>query len=471
MKTKFLQLILLAASLQGAAQKAATVFGNLQIYNGASVTAVGDFSVTSTGNFINNGTLYAKANVNNSQASIVAGTGTLYLNGTTQQTIGGAAPFKTANLTTANSAGVLLNTDLSVSGVHTFTSGQIITAPSPAYLIYESGASYSGDNDARHVIGWVKKNGSADFIFPVGNAAAERTIQLSNLSTSSSFAVSYSRTTPNRTQLTAPLAAIDSSEYWSVNKISGGTATVVMNWDNTKVPFFNCNLADVRVAGYDGANWNSQGSGASGNVATTGSITSNVLSSFNLFTFGATFVLPLRLLNFNARRLPNYTAVSWEVTEEKDIAAYVVERSTNRLRYEEINRMTSRNSSNDERYTYADFTAPKSDAYYRLKWINADGSFAFSPVVKISGVTENDALVLQSNPVKDKLVLLSSSQLSGTFHYSIFSTSAQVVQSGSLKIEANGKSVLPLASSVAPGVYTLNLSDASHNFAIKFVVQ
>ncbi|GAA4747532.1 T9SS type A sorting domain-containing protein [Flavisolibacter ginsenosidimutans] len=472
MKTKFLQAVLIMASLHGAAQKAATVFGNVQIYPGASVTAVGDFSITSTGNFINNGTLYAKANVNNSQASMTAGTGTLYLNGTTQQTVGGTAAFKTANLTTANAAGVLLNTDLSVSGMHTFSSGQIFTAAAPTYLIYESGSSYSGDNDAAHVVGWVKKNGSSSFAFPVGNTTVERTIQLSSLSAASSFAVNYFRTTPNRFQLASGFVQVDSSEYWQVNEISGGTATVTLNWNNNKVPFFNWSLADIRVAGYNGANWIPQGGTATGNTATTGTISSSQLSSFNLFTFGATsYVLPLRLLSFTAKRGQNDVGISWKVADEKDVAYYAVERSDNGFNFYPLTQLFAHNSGNVEGYTCTDYAAITTAAYYRLKWTNTNGTAAYSSVVKVDGAIENNALALQFNPVKDRLVLLASPQLKGLFQFRIFSATAQLVQTGRVTIEGGGRYELPLTGTMPPGNYTINISDASQSFTLKFVVR
>ena len=104
-----------------------------------------------------NGSLYVNQDVTNNQASMSAGTGTLYLNGTAMQTIAGAQTFKTFNLITNNSAGFILNNNLSASGLHTYAAGHITTSAAPNFMIYESGASYTGDNDSKHVNGWVKK--------------------------------------------------------------------------------------------------------------------------------------------------------------------------------------------------------------------------------------------------------------------------------------------------------------------------
>src|SRR5882762_417034 len=135
----------------------------------------------------NNGDLYVKQNITNNQSAMAAGTGTLYLNGTSTQTISGSQTFKNYNLITNNSTGFIINNNLSVSGVHTYTNGMITTSATPNYLVYEAGSSCTGDNDARHVDGWVKKFGATNFVFPVGSSIYERTIALTNLTAASEF--------------------------------------------------------------------------------------------------------------------------------------------------------------------------------------------------------------------------------------------------------------------------------------------
>src|SRR6266487_3812259 len=100
---------------------------------------------------------------------------------------------------TNNSGAALTNNgDLYVkqnlSGTHTFTSGLITTSATPNYLIYETGSSYSGNGDTKHVNGWVKKSGNTNFTFPVGDNTYERNIAL-NISASSEFNVKYSTPT------------------------------------------------------------------------------------------------------------------------------------------------------------------------------------------------------------------------------------------------------------------------------------
>src|SRR6185369_16790292 len=126
--------------------------GTLYISTSSDILYInGAFTNAAAGALTNNGSLYVRQNLSNAQASMAIGTGTLYLNGTSAQSIAGAQVFKNFNLVTNNSAGITLNNNLDVSGTRTFTSGVITTSATPNYLVYEAGSSYTGDGNTRHV--------------------------------------------------------------------------------------------------------------------------------------------------------------------------------------------------------------------------------------------------------------------------------------------------------------------------------
>ena len=171
MKTKILLLQVLGSfALSLNAQTNLYNDGILKLTAGSDILYVtGSFTNTSSASLTNNGNLYILRDLDNAQASMSAGTGKLYLSGSALQTVSGTQPFKTYDLVSNNSSGIILNNNLSVSGAHTFTNGVITTSATPNYLIYEPGSSYSGSGDTKHVNGWVKKIGNTDFTFPVGN--------------------------------------------------------------------------------------------------------------------------------------------------------------------------------------------------------------------------------------------------------------------------------------------------------------
>lgn len=470
MKQLLFGMLLLPVAKGVVAQNTFNNSGNLKIHSGANLAVHGDFINASTAGLVNDGDLYVKRNLTCNQAAMSTGTGTLYLNGTTHQTLDGAQPFNTYNLVTGNSAGILLNTDLTVSGAHNFTSGVITTTSTPNYLVYETNASYTGSGDNRHVNGWVKKNGTANFDFPVGNGTVQRTININNLSASSVFAVKYALTTPNTAQRQSPLVSVNPNEYWEVNKISGGTAQVTLNWDNSKVAVPTWIISDVKVAAYNGSTWGSQDGTASGSLTSTGSITSNSILSFNRFTLGSTSaILPLTLVSIDAKRKNNLTVVTWKTADEHNVSHFVVERSDNGIDFYAIGKVPARNSGRLESYILQDDKPLVNTAYYRIKSVDNDASFTISQVVRVAETANGNSLLV-NNPVYDKIALTAKGELTGEFDYSIYDMNGKPVQRGKVNLKTNTSVIIPVSASIPSGTYTIQLYKQSILISKKIIV-
>lgn len=429
----------------------------------------GDFTNTSTAALTNKGTIQVKQNLINDQAAMAVGTGTLTLNGISTQIVSGSQTFKTYNLIT-NSAAITLNNNLSVTGTHTFINGLITTSATPNYMIYEAGSSYSGDNDSRHVNGWVKKFGNTAFTFPVGDATWERTIGLTSLSASSEFDVKYYTTTPNTSQMQSPLMQMDPNEYWSVNEISGGNAMVAMNWDNSKVAFPSWVLSSIAASDYNGSLWTDQGGTATGNVTTTGNITSNLLSSFSLFTFGSRIVVvPLTLISFTAKEEKSAVHLAWETMNEINVDHFSVERSDDGITYYSVATVTARNSGNTEYYSADDNKAIHLVAYYRLRSIDKDGKAKLSGTVLIRKDDSGQQLALVTNPVHDHITLQASDGINQVFDYEISNAGGQFVAKGKLTIDHAGQYQLSLNKNIPAGTYILSAFNTQKRYTFKMI--
>jgi hypothetical protein len=461
MKRILLPIALLLFYAGANAQQAFTNNGNLQIHTGASVNGFGSFTNTSGASFTNNGSFYVRGDVSNDQPSMATGTGTLYLNGSVAQVVGGTQTFKTYNLVTNNASGITLNNNLSASGLHTFTAGHITTSATPNYMVYEAGASYSGDNDARHVTGWVKKLGNSDFTFPVGNGTYERTIALTNLTALSEFDARYfDGPTPNIIALFSPLVLVDENEYWRINKISGANARVAMNWDNSKVAVPQVLTSNIRAAYYNNSFWASIGGSGTGNVATTGSVTSNSVSAFNnTFTLGSTaYVLPLSIVNFTGNRSGNYNALRWTIHNEVNVQHYELQRSNDAVNFTSINIQAAKNNGAAVLYNYDDVAAMQSKVFYRLKCIDNNGQIKYSGIVIIEQAhNSNKEFYVVKNPVQDEVAIYASANLKGSYNYTLANSSGQVVQSGVLSIPYAGIHTIALQTNLPKGIYLLLL--------------
>lgn len=450
------------------AQLAVTNNGVLRIQSGTGISFLGNLTNSSTASLVNDGNMYVKGTLTNDQASMASGTGTLYLNGTSAQIIAGSQPVKTYNLTTDNTAGFTLNNDLYVSNAHTFTNGRITTSSTPNYLVYEAGSGYTGASDARHVNGWVKKIGAAAFTFPVGNGTYLRPIAIGNLSASSEFNARHNTVTPNTNNLQTPVKSVNPNEYWTLNRVSGGTAQVTMNWDHNKIAFPNYILADIRTALYTTA-WTAQGGTASGSTTSTGTITSNSMNTFGLMVIGsASFVIPLDFLDVTAKRRNNTTVVEWKTANEVDVKHYEVQRGLTPTLFAPIGIVVARNLQTEQTYSLPDAAHTNGTMYYRIKSVDNSGAYKYSKVVALTlgnGVTKP---VLLTNPATNQLLLTVPENFS-VYNYHFSSGNGQMIQQGSVKKQGSLVSIsLP---SLAKGVYHLTMYYGDQTYFEKVVIQ
>jgi hypothetical protein len=463
-------LILLCGSLN--AQQSFMNKGNLQIHTGASVSGFGNFSNTSTAVLINNGNLYVKGNITNDQASMATGAGTLYLNGSASQSVAGSQVLKTYHLNSNNSAGIVLNNNLSVAGIHTFANGLIATSASPNFLIYEAGSSYTGSTDTRHVTGWVKKIGNTDFSFPVGDASYLRAAALQNFSASSEFNCHYYTPAQNLSGLTIPIRLVKANEYWQINKISGGTARVALNWDHSKVAMDNVLMADIVTGYYSAGTWHDDGGTASGNVLTTGNITSNIIASFGPFTFAyKTFPVPLTLISFTAERRQGTSYLHWVTDNEQNVSHFDIQRSYDVGNYSTIGNIPARNRGSQEQYYIEDHSPLKGYAWYRIRSVDLDGKFSYTKIAVVSEMDSPANSFLVLNPVQNAITIFNKTGNAGSFNYSLFNQAGQLILKGNINMTSNGEAVLPLPSQVASGIYILEINDDVTRFRQKLLVK
>jgi type IX secretion system substrate protein len=94
-------------------------------------------------------------------------------------------------------------------------------------------------------------------------------------------------------------------------------------------------------------------------------------------------ILPVALLNFTVENNGTKNIISWQTVSEINTNYFSVERSDNRNNFYEIERQKANNSQSINNYAYADAGISHADVYYRLKSVDADGSFTYSKVISI----------------------------------------------------------------------------------------
>jgi hypothetical protein len=187
---------------------------------------------------------------------------------------------------------ITLNDSVTISSTAAFTSGNMYTS-SGNNLIFPDNISYTGSSATSHVIGPVKKIGDDAFIFPVGGPISLNTVAMSApVGVSSSFSAAYISQNPGidgyNTSLKAGsfgAAGISKAAYWDVKRLNGTTnVTLTMGFGTNPYEQYPV-LANLKVAHWNGAQWDDHGNGGTTGTAANGTIVNSTpITSFSPFT-------------------------------------------------------------------------------------------------------------------------------------------------------------------------------------------
>ncbi|MGM0580669.1 MAG: T9SS type A sorting domain-containing protein [Bacteroidota bacterium] len=111
--------------------------------------------------------------------------------------------------------------------------------------------------------------------------------------------------------------------------------------------------------------------------------------------------LPIELKTFSASKSGTNISLDWVTAKEENFSHFEVERSLDQENWEQIGLVQGMGESmSDVNYDFTDRNAPFGVIYYRLKAVDIDATFEYSPVVKIE-VGFEGKLAVSPNPVKD----------------------------------------------------------------------
>ncbi len=176
--------------------------------------------------------------------------------------------------------------------------------------------------------------------------------------------------------------------------------------------------------------------------------------------------LPLDLLQFEAHPLQNSIAVAWESKRELNLKGYSLERSNNGFSdFEEITFVPSKGGQSAQAYTYSDQqVVPGIRYYYRLKMLDLDGQFSYSPIRFAMLAGADKEIQLYPNPADDKLHILWNGVVPTTTQ--VFNMEGQVM----LTVSKNTAFESIDVSSLAKGMYYLVVeTNLGKSLGYKFV--
>jgi hypothetical protein len=126
-------------------------------------------------------------------------------------------------------------------------------------------------------------------------------------------------------------------------------------------------------------------------------------------------LLPVTISSFKGKIINNTALLNWNTSNETNNLGFEIERSADGIKFSRIgfvaSKSTNGSSSNAAEYSFDDNKALLGNVYYRLKQTDKDGKYHYSSIVVLQNLKSGILLSLQTNPIKDNLMLnISSTQ-------------------------------------------------------------
>ena len=154
-------------------------------------------------------------------------------------------------------------------------------------------------------------------------------------------------------------------------------------------------------------------------------------------------------------------AVKWTTASERNSARFEVQRSIGGQEFSTIATVAAMGTSSQPTiYATLDKTAPAATLYYRLRQVDRDGSFAFSPVAVVAGSSVVTKVLLYPNPARSRLSFLAAAPTP----YRVLNQLGQSLLRGTTEVGTASIGI----ETLAPGLYFLELQTATGRTVQKF---
>lgn len=168
-------------------------------------------------------------------------------------------------------------------------------------------------------------------------------------------------------------------------------------------------------------------------------------------------VLPVSLLDFDAKRNGNANHLTWTTEQEVNADRFEVEFSEDGKNFNSIGRVKATNqTSGKQTYRYIDNRTTTGVHYYRIRSVDRDSKFSLSEVRSIRNLGYA-ALTIFPNPVSNQINLQIDLEKAENAVYFITDLSGRRVQTGRLNLNAGANRMPVSCSSIPKGTYILTL--------------
>ncbi|HEX2684539.1 MAG TPA: T9SS type A sorting domain-containing protein [Ferruginibacter sp.] len=166
--------------------------------------------------------------------------------------------------------------------------------------------------------------------------------------------------------------------------------------------------------------------------------------------------LPVNLKTFKARAEDNNKVkVFWTTAYEKDNAYFDIERSVDGVNFAPVGRVAGINSNGIlTDYVFYDLHALKGVSFYRLKQVDVDTKFSYSPIERVRNASTDMSIDVYPNPVPgNEFKIDLYKMIPGTIDVMVYDQGGRV----QLKQQFSNDNVLVVKHYLPAGLYIVKI--------------
>lgn len=341
-------------------------------------------------------------------------------------------------------------------GNNNLTTDEVVGGSATAYVVTDGSGTLTINNV-----------GATNVLFPVGpSGALYHPATINNAGTVDNFSVKVASASPS-----CVIAGYSVNATWDISEAVTGGSNCTLSLDYTGATTGGSyNPSTAQVIHCSGGGVDNNSGSVTGTVAT-----GSGFGSFSPFGISNDPVyLPVALSGIKAYQLGSTNKIEWSNLTESGVLNYHIERSANGSGFSDITVQTAlKNDGSRADYVVMDASPLPGVNFYRIRSVEANGKILYSNIVKVNRNASNMDLVIYPNPVKGGQLSLQLPALSkAVYNLRITNLQGQQVYTRLLNLSGGVTTeVIQLPSSLAPGVYNLQVLGDGVRLVKSFVVQ
>ncbi len=378
-------------------------------------------------------------------------------------TINGSGNTVLGELELNKSAGILqLNRFVNISGSVIFTSGNIDLNGNALIAIADPNGQLIGENNNSRVIG------NAGFLRKLATLNAPANSNPGDIGLAITSAANLGSTFIERYHY--GIGAQNVRRIFKITPVNNTAlnATLQFHYLDAEVGGLDENLFTIWRSANGTSGWVNQG----GVVNTTlNTVTLNGINDFAWYTIAPSNAsLPVILSAFDVACSNDAVIMKWQTAQEQNTDYVEIQSSLGGSIWSTVGQVRAAgNSTVPLSYSYTDISSGRK--FYRLRMVDKDGKFSFSPVRAITCEGKNWNITVYPNPVIDKIELVMNGINRHSVQVELVNAAGQLLWQQQVALTNQYRRLTIPVTNLSRGIYYLRINEPAYHRTISISKQ